>query len=139
MCVRMRLRGTQCPADKGANLQVVCRPCPRLTSRRRDQQYREKSGRMRSKVLLYSACLTLLAVTASAQWSRPKLTNGVGIDQNLDKPVPLDAIFRDEAGQIVPLRTYFGEKPVLFDMVFYGCTSLCPKSVYEAVSALKRV
>lgn len=88
--------------------------------------------------------LALLAATlcvsgAQAQWSRPKITEGVGISQNLNKPVPLDLMFRDEAGQSVPLRTFFGDKPVLFDMVFFGCRSLCPKSVYEAVSALKRI
>lgn len=92
-----------------------------------------------SKLLLCAVSVLALAVNAGAQWSRPKFTAGVGIDQNLNRPVPLDAQFRDESGQIVPLRTYFGDKPVVLEMVFFGCKSLCPKSIYESVSALKRV
>ncbi|MBV9267294.1 MAG: SCO family protein, partial [Acidobacteriaceae bacterium] len=80
-----------------------------------------------------------MALPIRAQWSRPRIANGVGIDQNLDHPLPLDAVFRDEQGQVVPLRTYFGEKPVLIELVYFKCTSLCPKSIYESVSAMKRV
>jgi protein SCO1/2 len=93
----------------------------------------------RSNLLLTAAVLCVMALPGAAQWSRPKLAEGVGIDQNLNKPLPLDAVFRDETGQLVPLRTYFGDKPVLIDLVYFKCTSLCPKTVYEAVSAMKRV
>jgi protein SCO1 len=91
------------------------------------------------KLLLCCACLLASVATAGAQWSRPKFTNGVGIDQNLNKPIPLETVFRDESGQLMPLRAYFGDKPVVIELVYFGCTSLCPKSVYESVSALKRV
>jgi protein SCO1/2 len=95
---------------------------------------------MRSHKLLISAALVLASVPlVNAQYGRPKVTTGVGIDQNLSAPVPLDLVFRDEAGQTVPLRTYFGDKPVVIEMVYFGCTSLCPKSIYESVSALRRV
>ena len=89
-----------------------------------------------------SASLLLAATVAlrcDAQYARPKITIGVGIDQKLNSPVPLDLLFRDESGQLVPLRTYFGDKPVVIDMVYFGCTSLCPKTIYEAVTSLKRV
>jgi protein SCO1/2 len=80
-----------------------------------------------------------MAASAGAQWSRPKFLDGVGIQQNLDKQIPLDAQFRDETGQTVPLRTYFGEKPVVLELVFFSCRSVCPKSMYESASALRRV
>lgn len=80
-----------------------------------------------------------LASSASAQWSRPKFLDGVGIDQNLNKPIPLDAEFRDETGQMVPLRNYFGDKPVILELVFFSCRSVCPKAIYESASSLKRV
>jgi len=95
---------------------------------------------MRGQNLLVSAALVLASVQLlSAQYGRPKITTGVGIDQNLNAPVPLDLVFRDETGQTVPLRTYFGDKPVVIEMVYFGCTSLCPKSISESVSALRRV
>ena len=37
----------------------------------------------------------------------PGALQGVGIDQKLDQQVPLDLMFRDEAGRTVPLSTYF--------------------------------
>ena len=95
---------------------------------------------MRSHKQLIRAALVLASVSlVNAQYTRPKITNGVGIDQKLNAPVPLDLVFHDEANQTVPLRTYFGDKPVVIELVYFGCTSLCPKSVYESVSALRRV
>jgi protein SCO1/2 len=74
-----------------------------------------------------------------AQYGRPRMTEGVGIDQKLNAPVPLDLTFRDEANQLVPLRTYFGDKPVVIEMVYFTCTSLCPMSINESVTGLRRV
>lgn len=95
---------------------------------------------MRSQKLLSSAALLLTCVVPlAAQYARPKLTNGIGIDQKLNSPVPLDLTFRDEANQMVPLRTYFGDKPVVIELVYFRCTSLCPMTVQESVSSLRRV
>lgn len=90
---------------------------------------------------LISALLTVgLAIPAlQAQYGRPKMAEGVGIDQKLNAPVPLDLLFRDETGQLLPLRTYFGDKPVVIEMVYFSCTSLCPMSINESVTSLKRV
>lgn len=49
----------------------------------------------------------------------------VGIDQKLDAQIPLDLVFRDEQGRAVPLRAYFGEKPVVLSLVYYECPMLC--------------
>lgn len=94
---------------------------------------------MRSQSLLVSAALLLTTFSLSAQYARPKVTNGVGIDQKLNAPVPLDLMFRDESNQLTPLRTYFGDKPVVIEFVYFKCTSLCPMSMQESVDSLKRV
>lgn len=95
---------------------------------------------MRSHKLLSSAALLLACVPPiAAQYGRPKMTNGVGIEQKLNSPVPLDLLFHDESNQLVPLRTYFGEKPVVIELVYFKCTSLCPMSVRESVTSLRRV
>ena len=73
------------------------------------------------------------------QYARPNITKGVNIEQKLNSPVPLDLIFHDETGQTVPLRTYFGDKPVVLELVYFKCPSLCPMSLHETVMGLRRI
>lgn len=94
---------------------------------------------MRNKFFV-SACVALASVApAVAQYARPTLTNGVGIQQKLNSPVPLDLVFHDDMDQVVPLRTYFGDKPVVLSLVYFKCPSLCPMSMRETMSGLRRV
>ena len=94
---------------------------------------------MRNKALL-SACILLMgAIALRAQYPRPTITKGVNIEQKLNSPVPLDLLFHDESGQATPLRTYFGDKPVVLQFVYFRCPSLCPLSLHEAVTSLRRV
>ncbi|MFL6415474.1 MAG: SCO family protein [Bryobacteraceae bacterium] len=88
------------------------------------------------------AITALLLASASlgfGQYARPKKTQGVNLEQKLNSPVPLDLMFNDEKGQAVPLRTYFGEKPVVLELVYFKCPSLCPMSLRETVMGLRRV
>src|SRR3954465_6289821 len=94
---------------------------------------------MRSKLFVSAALLLTSALFMDAQYARPGLTKGIKIKQKLNAPVPLDLIFRDETGQTVPLRTYFGEKPVIFSLVYFKCPSLCPMSLRETVTSLRRM
>jgi len=73
------------------------------------------------------------------QYARPKITNGVNIEQKLNTPLPLDLVFRDEANQTVPLWKYFRDKPVVLSLVYFNCSSLCPMSLHETVESLRRV
>ncbi|MBV8708512.1 MAG: SCO family protein [Acidobacteriaceae bacterium] len=94
---------------------------------------------MRGKVLAGLGTLLLAGSFLQAQYARPQITRGVTIEQNLNSPVPLDLLFHDETGQTVPLRTYFGEKPVIFSLVYFKCPSLCPMSLRETVTSLRRM
>jgi protein SCO1/2 len=80
------------------------------------------------------AIWTVLGSVAGAQFWQPRepekdtnvsLTRDVSIEQKLNEQVPLDLTFRDESGQTVTLRQYFGKKPVLLTLVYYECPSLC--------------
>src|SRR5581483_2166271 len=51
--------------------------------------------------------------SANLKPALPGELQGVGIDQKLNQPVPLNVEFRDEFGRAVPLSTYFHGKPVL--------------------------
>jgi len=55
----------------------------------------------------------------------PEAMKQIGIDQKLDAQVPLDLSFRNEQGEVVPLRQYFGKRPVVLALVYYQCPMLC--------------
>jgi protein SCO1/2 len=67
----------------------------------------------------------------------PPDLNGIGIDQKLDAQVPLDTSFHDETGASVPLRTYFGRRPVLLVPVYYRCPMLCSQVLSGVVAAMR--
>jgi protein SCO1 len=94
---------------------------------------------MRSNFFVSVCLLWASAGFASAQFVRPNITKGVSFDQRLNAPVPLDLVFHDEANQAVPLRTYFGDKPVVLALVYYKCPNLCNLTLTEMASSLKRV
>jgi protein SCO1 len=90
----------------------------------------------------------LLAMTGAAQaqfYSEPKPLapvgkpagiENVGIDQHLNQQLPLDLPFRDESGNQVQLRQYFGNKPVILTFVYYTCPMLCSEVQSGLTSAL---
>ncbi len=94
---------------------------------------------LRSKFVLSAWIAIASACLAAGQDNRPPITKGVTIEQKLNSPVPLDLVFRNEANQAVPLRTYFGEKPVVLALVYYKCPNLCSLTLTEMVRALHRL
>jgi len=56
---------------------------------------------------------------------RPPGLNHVGIQQNLNQPIPLDLTFKDDLGRSVRLGDYFRNKPVILSLVYYNCPMLC--------------
>jgi protein SCO1/2 len=75
--------------------------------------------------LVGATVVFLWALPAPAQDELPPALRDVGIDQRLNEQVPLDLVFRDEAGQAVPLRTYFDGPPVILVLAYYKCPRLC--------------
>jgi protein SCO1/2 len=70
----------------------------------------------------------------------PAGLQGVGIDQKLDRQVPLNLTFRDESGREVPLSTFFQSgKPVILAPVYYRCPMLCTQILTGLESCLKAV
>ena len=56
---------------------------------------------------------------------RPAVLDDIGIDQKLDAQVPLDAVFRDEDGNVIRLNDLMQGRPVVLSLVYYGCPQLC--------------
>lgn len=74
-------------------------------------------------------CASAFAPAAFAQFQtigiRPALLKNVGIDQKLNRQIPLNLQFRDERGNTVKLGQYFTGKPVILALVYYQCPMLC--------------
>jgi protein SCO1 len=67
----------------------------------------------------------------------PRQLEAVGFAQRLDQQLPLDAVFRDDAGRTVRLGDYFGRRPVVLAFVYYECPMLCSQVMYGISSALR--
>jgi len=83
--------------------------------------------------------LGMFALSASAQ-SPPRLpTDDVGIEQRLDKQVPLELVFRDESGQPVALQEFFDDKPVILVLAYFRCPRLCSLVLNGLLDSLKEI
>lgn len=104
------------------------------------------------KIILSASALAAFAVageaattpsypvqTANLQTALPGALQGVGIDQRLNQPVPLNLVFKDESGRAVPLSTYFHGKPVLLALVYYQCPMLCTRILNGVVDSLNAI
>lgn len=80
------------------------------------------------------------AVPAAAQRMEPEPDEleGVGVEEKLDQPVPLDLTFQNERDQTVRLGQYFdGGKPVILTLVYFECPMLCNVILDALVDTLK--
>jgi len=68
---------------------------------------------------------------------RPPGLKNVGIEQRLNEQIPLDLAFRDETGKAVHLSDYFGQRPVILNLVYYQCPMLCGEVLSGLTSALR--
>jgi protein SCO1/2 len=92
--------------------------------------------------LLLAQSVTVLAQLSpmpagKQQTGLPAQLQNVGIDQRLNEQIPLDIVFRDEAGHPVALRQYFDGKPVILTLVYYECPMLCTQVLNGVESSLK--
>jgi protein SCO1/2 len=79
--------------------------------------------------------LVVLALIAAAQAASP--LEGVGIDQKIGGQIPLDLVFRDEAGAPVSLRRAAAGKTFILAPVYYRCPQLCTLILNGLVTSLK--
>lgn len=70
---------------------------------------------------------------------KPELLRDVGLDQKLGESIPLDLTFRDEHGQTVTLRHFFGQRPVILSLVYYECPMLCTEVLNGLLRSAKEL
>jgi protein SCO1/2 len=83
---------------------------------------------------------TLTMQDSNLKPALPGALKDVGIDQKLDEQVPLNLMFKDEAGRSVPLSSFFQTKrPVILALVYYRCPMLCTQILNGLEGSLKAV
>jgi protein SCO1/2 len=100
-----------------------------------------------------AVCCALIAASARAQVSSygdkeagensgdqlPQVLQKVGVEQHLNRQLPLDAQFVDDTGRTVRLGDYFGKHPAILSLVYYNCPMLCSEEMDGLASALEMV
>jgi len=84
-----------------------------------------------------AAAQTIPDSVGKASSGLPAQLQNVGFEPQLNAQLPLDLAFRDESGRDVQLRQYFGQRPVLLALVYYGCPMLCNQVEQGVVGSLK--
>jgi protein SCO1/2 len=78
----------------------------------------------------------------------PTVLNKVGVAQNINRQLPLNATFTDETGKTVTLGDYFPDasnpnaatkKPAVLALVYYTCPMLCSEELEGLTSSLEMV
>lgn len=98
---------------------------------------RKSMGGILMVVMLIGLGFIHSAKPAYAQ-SQVNGNNKVALDQKLNAQLPLDAVFKDETGKTVMLGDYFGSKPVVLNLVWYNCPSLCGLELQSMVKTFQQ-
>lgn len=92
---------------------------------------------------LRSLIATLVFVVSVVEPARaantvPPELKDVGITEKLGNSLSLDTFaFKDETGAEVKLSQFFGKKPVILTLVYYGCPNLCNYLLNGLVDSMK--
>lgn len=70
--------------------------------------------------------------------TKPKDFDGIGIKENLGQKLNLGLQFRDEAGQLVSLGSFYdGKRPVVISLIYFSCPGLCNFHLNGVIDAIK--
>jgi len=75
--------------------------------------------------LLPAILIGLVSLAAHASELPDSALRQIRFDQRINAQIPFAATFRDETGKSVRLGDYFGRKPVILVLGYYGCPMLC--------------
>ena len=85
------------------------------------------------KRLLLATLLGFLFISTSA----PNDKIQIGIDEQLGKHIPLDAVFNDENGSQVKLGDLITE-PTVLALVYYHCPGICNPLMFELANVMNK-
>jgi protein SCO1/2 len=81
--------------------------------------------------------ILLIAIPLLAQDQPAGILTEIGVDQKLNAPIPMDLIFKDEAGKEVRFGNFFHGKPVVLSLVYYECPMLCSLTLNGLVKSMR--
>src|SRR6266542_3768852 len=106
--------------------------------------WQRPSFRLRTKsrvaLGLLLSCFLFIALVVTAATHNSLLDESLAkiqFDQKLGAQISLDLTFRDEEGKTVLLGDYFGNKPVILILGYYGCPMLCNLVLNGLVESLQ--
>jgi len=92
----------------------------------------------------FAVACVVCALPAGEAWAQdriepvPKQLARVGVDEKLDAALPLQLLFKDDAGRDVTLGSYFRPgHPVLLTLNYYRCPMLCTLELNGLVTGMK--
>lgn len=81
-------------------------------------------------VLILAQIFFLSLSTSSMGIQNVRDIEGVGIDEKLGEPVPMDVRFTDSEGNKVSFDQFFdGKRPVILNLVYFSCPRVCTFAV----------
>ncbi|MDB6064254.1 MAG: Electron transport protein SCO1/SenC [Pedosphaera sp.] len=89
--------------------------------------------------MLLAAIACLLSPASRAQSVSEEALGKITFEQKLNQQVSPDLQFRDEEGKPVKLGDYFGARPVIVVMGYYGCPMLCTLVLNGLVESLQDI
>jgi len=101
--------------------------------------------RARHVVIVIGAVAMLAAMAAAQEPAPPQRAippeyQNVGVSEHPNAQVPLDLMFMDERGQMVPLGQFFHTgRPVVLQLGYYGCPMLCDVISRNLIDSAKEV
>lgn len=116
---------------------------------RRSRLRRRILKRMQPRSVVSLLVIALAACPVFAQYSAdqpvgataqhaPDWQKHAGIDQNLNRTLPLHDVFTDDTGRTVQLGEFFNHnRPVMLLLMYYNCKLLCPEVLQGMATSLR--
>jgi protein SCO1/2 len=74
----------------------------------------------------------------AASQQLPAYLAQAGLEQRLGQPLPMDAVFTDEAGRTGELKSWFSGRPMAMALVYYKCLMMCPQVLHGLATGLRQ-
>jgi len=88
-------------------------------------------------VICGCSCAALFGQVPPPPNANAEIVKKMNVEQRLNNQIPLELMFRDETGQQVQLKNYFGQRPAVLALVYYRCPMLCTMTLNGMSEAFK--
>lgn len=100
----------------------------------------ERRATRRTLGLLLGCCVLSWGALVYAEAPLPQVYEGVDVADSRGRELPLDATFRNSAGETVRLGSFFGDGvPVLLTLNYYECESVCSTQLNHLLRSVEDI